>query len=285
MKRIRTIFCIMISALLFGLLCSCSSPNTSAKRYVAWEVGGYDDTDGGVHSSEFSIWSSEKLNYHQDAAAPAEITVSFNGKSYTGSYQRSAVFIPDTYLSHRYKGDNVFFRINAETGELVGIQFVREKAEKATISEDECRIIAEAIADDYIDLSQYQVEVDINEINENFLYGCSFYRVVDGFKMADGLTVVVDGNGNVSSFGSTMLGSFSTVDSVELDQNNAILSVEAKLNSIYGDVENRTGYEVTDIVPVKLEDGSCAWLYTIKNLFEDGAHSYGSLVQLLVKEE
>ena len=40
--------------------------------YEALQLGGYDNLDGGTHTSEYPLWSTEMLSYHQNTAAPAE---------------------------------------------------------------------------------------------------------------------------------------------------------------------------------------------------------------------
>ena len=49
------------------------------------------------------------------------------------------------------------------------------------------------------------------------------------------------------------------------------------------DTLERKGYEILDVILIKLEDDTCALLYTTENRFEDENVSYGSLTKLLLK--
>ena len=112
--------CVLLTSF-FG--CSTQTKNNN-QEFEVLEIGSFDDLDGGKHISEYSVWAPNKLNYHQDSTAPKEGTVVFNGITYSGQYQRSSTSIPNTYISHRYKGANVFFELNGSTGELSYISWM-----------------------------------------------------------------------------------------------------------------------------------------------------------------
>ena len=280
----KIVILIFILSLTLTVFSSCNShlSNTTID-YCALEIGNYDITDGGNHSSEYDIWSEANLNYHFDETAPANATVTFGGKTYTGSYQRSAVWVPELYPSHRYKTeDSTHFEINGETGELVSISFSSRISENATVDFDYCQDLANSIADDYIDLSEYQLTTDTQTIYNNFIYVFIYYREVEGYRTADKLTVSIDGNGNLISFGHSMLNSFADIDSITIDQSKAIIAIENKLNTIYQSNNKRKGYDIDSVILVKLENGSYAFLYTVENQFEEADNHFNTVTNILL---
>lgn len=283
MKKLKFISLITLGVLLLTSVVGCGMISEQEADYIALEIGTFDADDGGLHTSEFAIWDENQTNYHQDAKAAENVSVTFNGTSYSGNYQRSATKVPNLYVSHRYKGDKVFFEVNGTTGELTSITFVYEPSESSSLSQDQCRTIADSIVDDYINVDEYCITVNSQPIHSNCLYTFTYYREVSGYKTADSLTISIDGNGNISSFGKAMLGSFDEIESVSVDDKKAKNTIDAKLESIYRGNSKRKSHSVDNVVLIKLDDGTCAFLYTVDNQFEDAELSYGSRVQILMK--
>lgn len=283
MKLSKIILIMFSSCVLLVSLFGCSTQTkNNNQEFEVLEIGSFDDLDGGKHISEYSTWAPNELNYHQDSTAPKESTVVFNGISYSGQYQRSATSIPNTYVSHRYKGANVFFEINGSTGELSYISFIYEPSEKSTLSETECRNIADQIIKQFIKLDEYKVDTFVQSIYENSIFSFTYYREVNGYKTSDSLTIAIDGNGNVSSFGVNMLGAFENATCISLDEKQVAEMLETKMNDIYAKSITRKDYDIREVVLVKLKDGRDAFLYTISNNFERENEQYSSQIQLLI---
>ena len=276
MKR----FYVVVLSALAIFLCIFSGCS-AAPQYEALEVGSYDSSDGGMHASEFPLWDSSLRNYHQDNSAPNTATVTFNGKSYTGEYSRSAVCAPATYKSHVYKGSGFKFEINASTGELTDILFYNTDTLTPKYDQAACKQIADAIVVEYIDINDFQVEVKVHDDSYTFDY-C---RMVNGYRTTDELVITINCEGNVSSFGYFTLNDFEICNSASVDANKAEQVVFEKLDSIYPANAKRTGSEIQSVVLVKMEDGSIAFYYTMSNSFRDGNMEYGSLVNILVKRK
>ncbi len=251
--------------------------------YEALELGGYDSLDGGAHASEYPLWSTEMLSYHQDATAPKEAVVTFQRQTYSGSYLYSAVKQPNVFISHRYNDSNVYFELNGETGQLTYIMFARESLPQATISESACRQIADAIADDYITLSDYQVTLSAQDYYENKLYSYMYYREVNGYKTSDQIHVILDGNGILSSFTMYMPGAFAAPQAAVYNKELADAALQTKLTAIYSGIPAQKDHEVNSVTLVRLEDGSCGFLYTVSNSFQEGDMITGSMVDILVR--
>ena len=213
-------------------------------------------------AKDFAMWSA--LSSYQDASAPKNATVVFNGETYTGQYLRSDCLPPNTYVSHKYKGDHVYFDINADTGELAFIFFPHEYARNETKEEPACRQIADGIAQKYISLDEYQVSVQARTVNKNnhsYLY--TYYKEISGYKTSDVLSIAVDGNGTIGNCGFLMLGAFKDKTDVVIDEDKAKEAVEKKIKALYASHLDSLTFDVHNKQLTKLDKGELAVLYTI----------------------
>lgn len=276
-------------SLILMLICGCNSSVPNEKiNYVAYEAGSFDSSDNGKHLSEIPIWSTENMSRAQDPTAAETISVTFNGKSYTANYVSSGVTYPNLYLEHKYYGDNAIIKINADTGELTGFILAQEPTANSTITEEQCKQIADNIAKDYIDLSKYTVKTKktpLTELYNNYIYAVTYYREISGFATSDRLGITVSGDGTVISFGYSNLGSFDGVDEIQADNEIIQNVISEKISSIYPDTTKHIGYEVDSVILIRLEDGTPAFLYTIENRFGDGSFESGSVIRLLVAQQ
>lgn len=268
-KRFLTLILVVI---FFAVGVGCSSKKIADLNYTALEVG----------TSEFPLW--ENYGYYQDESAPKEASVKFNGKTYSGVYDSSLMRVPRLYVTHRYEGDNFFFEIEDKTGKLSYIDFSYKSTDKSPVSKEKCRQIADSIADDYIDLSDYKVRE--NTEPDDYLSSFTYYREISGYETTDTLTVVVQGNGNISSFGRKMLGSFKDVKSVNIDKEKAKSVIEAKLKSIHQDKIDLNNYSIKSIILIRLDEDSVALYYVISFYYriemEGGYGISGEIVDFLL---
>ena len=251
--------------------------------YEALELGGYDSLDGGAHATEYMLSDVKVGVSYQDVTAPAEAVVTFQGQTYSGTYSKSSIRTLNLYVSHKYIGDDAFFEINAETGQLSSILIMREFTHQATLDESACRQIADAIADDYITLSDYQVTLSAQDYYENKLYSYMYYREVNGYKTSDQIHVILDGNGILSSFTMYMPGAFAAPQAAVYNKELADAALQTKLTAIYSGIPAQKDHEVNSVTLVRLEDGSCGFLYTVSNSFQEGDMITGSMVDILVR--
>lgn len=282
--KIKVIISIM---LLIGTMmisgCVSSSSNNEIE-YVAYEAGGFDSLDGGSHLSEIPIWKDEKINFHQDSSAPKEAEVTFNGNTYSGVYMYSCVRRPNLYLSHCFASENVSFEINASTGELRYIRLPVDIPTDVKYNEEQCRKIADTIADDYINLNDYKV-VRSGRSDQNKLFSFKYYKEINGFETSDTLTISVNSDGDVWAFGKYMLGTFNEISEISFDSEKINTVLESKIGTIYQNISNHIGYEIDSVTLMQLEDGSSAFLYTIENKFSYGNYESGSIVYILVAQQ
>ncbi|MBR6807845.1 MAG: hypothetical protein IKM46_05615 [Clostridia bacterium] len=300
MKKVKIFALLMCCFLLVSHMCGCAEENKPENKpknteYVVLEVGIGDSVDGGKHTSEVPIWDNSKTTSHSDSTAPANVTVNFDGKNYTGEYVRSVTRVPNLFTSHRYKceSENVFFEINGSTGELVDLIYARNIANESTVDEAYCREKADSIAKQYINLDEYKVEIaSREEIRSNYACAFHYYREIDGYKTYDCINISVDGNGNVVTFELGDIGSFSGISSVKHEKDTAVKEIETKLAKIYTEENKLKDYKVNSVLLLKTDDNKSGFLYTINTEFEpkksdtdDAYYLTGSLIQFLVCEK
>jgi len=279
MKRMKRLSAFVLLIATVFLLCACDTPDSEHPdpksqnvEYIAYEVGPLVDRIdlGRHHAHEYSLWN-EGSAYHRDETAPREMTVEFNGKTYVGTYAYSHIRKPNIYVSHVFhcEGSEDFFEINADTGELSYLSLDHPSASACDETETDYKKIADAIADDYIDLSDYQTEAKISSVEDRIgnYYSSKYYRFVDGYQTNDQINIVLDGDGNVVTFEIQMIGSFEGVETSNLDSSLALEAVYAKLDAIYQTNPYEKEYEIEDVRLIRLEDGSFAHYYKTELIY------------------
>lgn len=282
-RFVLIIFTITVIATI-GSFCSCSNRKENIV-YNALEVGNYDSEDGGLHTSDYSLWTPEVMDIHEDATASKRSVVTFCEKDYEGEYVYSVVSAPNMYKSHYYEGNDVAFEINASTGELVSFWFYQGFEQNSTISQDECLKIADSFARQYIDPTEYHLDVDTREIHDNYLSTFTFCKIIEGYETTDCLMVSIDGNGKVNSFQVLSINSFENEKRVTINKENISQAIEDKLRIIYSAKTETYTYEIKHQRLVKMNDGSIAVYCTISNSFTTDTSVSGSLINLLLVPE
>lgn len=216
-------------------------------------------------SYKIDIWSDFEHNGEVDESVSKEVTVTFNGASYIGKYYKTVGKIPYTYATHRYMGDEADFEINAKTGELVYIAFDTHLPENCTVDEEYCREVADNLADDYINLKRYKVDSHISETGSKF-FTFDYYIEMNGYKTADALRIVVDGNGNIRLFRKYMLGSFRNVLYVKKPNEKRVEKAFDELFSEAREAYPQSWYEweEDEVMLIKTPDGKIAYLYLVE---------------------
>lgn len=276
MKYVRVCAWIFALALLLALFGGCGRVyDMEDEEYVVLDVAMLYDCGCNVsRTAEVPDWSWERMNVRSVSDVEEEISVRFGGQTYSGTYTSSPIQFPDTYRSHHYRGENVSFSVN-EKGKLVGFSFANQSSGIQTVTEEECRQIADAIAEEYIDLEIYQVDVSTRAHYSNTIYTFVYDRRISGYETSDRLSVTVDGNGRVCSFSKMDTDSFKGVKEVKFDTKRVLAAIDKKMTEIYQDDASYQGYDVESVMLVRLSDKRCALLYTL-----NGHHSrsYGEYV-------
>ena len=221
---------------------------------------------------EYAPWSSEQRMAVDDAEAPREYTVEFDGREFRGEYKETFTAHPAAggLRLHVYRGDMVRFYISADKNELVNFVNVFYDSELSSsvneeMMEDATRL-AEETAGKFIDTGKYELAVNNNPGECGFIYT----KYVAGMKTTDetGIVIYYDGYADtlkVSCVVNTMTGAFDRVspEAVKLlgDSEEATAAVEAKLVSLGVGKET---YTVTDKCLHILDDGGIGVRYVIE---------------------
>ena len=183
---------------------SISREEVSAMADVAEESGEIEEDENEIIQNLLNIdeiSAKDAMTPRVVAAiAPESMTISFDGSEYSGAYDKTSTYLPHVHDVHKYAGKDIWFHVDSVSGDVVGISFLYEPDNRATITEDECRAKAESIASQYIDIGKYQLEINRTEIYDNYLMKYTYYCEVLGCQTADRLFVTIDGNGKVFAF-------------------------------------------------------------------------------------
>lgn len=212
MKKICTV--LLVSFLLVLACCGCNNSGTkdvacyllSSSNSLAADASEYL-TD----ASESKWWNGTSF---QSDSAKKEMTVEFQGKTYTGSYKYSYYDIYNSFATDYYDGgDGLEFGINAVNGKLVYINlktlsFFKEEPllpEKPRI-EDESAEIAKEVASQFADISDFEVSSEVmpfqpDEIQATTMsfYTYTYWKIVNGERSSDYVTIQVTSKGNIAS--------------------------------------------------------------------------------------
>ena len=278
MKRLTAI--LILAAMLLISLCGCSRKELHFSQYTAYEAGGFDAADGGYHQYECSKWNSKTLNCHKADNVASECTVTFNGKEYTGKYEASTTTPPRMYDYHKYSGDGFFFEIDGVSGKLSTILIYSKFAEYSTITEEECRSIADNLAKQYINPEEFEVTAEKSDIYSNFVCCYTYRRVLDGKNTSDRLIIATDGTGRIFSFGITTLDVFSKKEKLIYDETEVLAVLNAKIESIYRSCEEYT-YEIIDSLLMKTDEGKYGILYTVSVSVPDRTFESSGFIDIM----
>ncbi len=235
---------------------------------------------------EYDCWSGFEATYtplEQDETAPENVTVSFCGASYSGTYEKTVTELPYPFRLHCYRGDNAEFYINANTGELIRITLTNDE-KNDTLNETEIREIADSAAANYIELAQYEVmvtkPVTVAEKDYTKPYMFDYFKKINGIKTADGVQIILDRFGNIKFFRVYTLNAF---DNVLFVKNPNAKRLEKALGKEVGkyyksiDKNGEFEFEISETTLIKTPNGRTGFLYLLDTYYlitpkaEDGS--------------
>ena len=216
-----------------------------------------------------------------------EATIVVNGVTYTGVYQSTlAVNGITSDVFYEYTGAGFEFSINARDQKFHSLRLSPPKEKVCTLDASHGREIADAIADDFISLEDYQViESTPHAIYNTHQY--EYYREVNGIKTKDCIIIEIDCSGNLNSVVLWQLGAFENVKSVAIDEEKAKAAIEEKCREYYTD-ERRdfTSCEIrnSELLLVKTEANQCALHFRVAPRYQDkdSERDTGDWVQLML---
>lgn len=248
-------------------------------------------SDGGSMVSEHGSSDDAKRNPHEDKDAPRTAEVLFSGKTYTGEYMLSIVQRHYFHVSDYYSSSFGIFSVNRETTQLESMMLYNHgEGDKST---DECKKIAEELAQQYIDLSQYSMTTKGDSLRTYY-----FIRMIDGVATSDVLSVGVRSSGEIGIFSNYTSGktknAFSSADPKaigdmieRLSSSEVMTMIDKKVNAMY---ENCASWSIVDKVLVELENHKIGLAYMIDGELEpirtgeNQIMKSGFRIELLVSE-
>lgn len=248
----RKLICMMLTFLLCLSLLSGCGMDYECTTYLTSTSNSMD-----VKLPVSPIWTQEIPE------ALEEYTIEFQGNTYTGAYSDSNDPIMCSFASHRYVGDNFYFRVRANTGELISFSFFtpdfsEKEIHKQDVPDPEktAMEIAERTASAYIDTSKYarSVSSDVNSVDvegetfEYTTYSVIYSKEVCGIPTDDTVRVYVTSKGTLDT---VVLGEIGAFDHI---QRNAfsLEKVEASIAEKLLEMEQQTesclfdDYEITE---------------------------------------
>ena len=266
-------------AMLFATACSVSTGNKESftmeetKLVVSTDKKSYRVQGTPNHETqrkdEYEPWGLEYEKEYEDPNAPKTMTIEFDGKQYSGSYKYTKRMTFATYRSAYYKNANCWFVVDPENGELqeFGLYKPGDLGEKTL---EECRPIAEALANKYINTEDYQLIMNTDERSVNTYV---YTKYIDGVETCARLSIVTDLNGDIKYFGRLMTDEVeAAIKKDEIGVRERIKNlcsadsektVEEKIDSIYTDTKNFTK-EITNKTIVVLDDDSIGVVYSVR---------------------
>lgn len=282
---------------------------TPEVKLIALEVGsGSDSKDGGNHVSECDFWNPELTVMHQNDAAPETAAITVDDVTYEGTYRYSRVNVPETFRTDYYvfPDKNGEFAVNSVTGELVWFALSTSEArEQGDLTAEECLDVANAFAGLFADVSEYTLTVTPGKS----LHSYTYRKNIGDIETGEFFIVSVSTAGKARTFGSSMLGAFTSetsvlttknlnfeqsIDLLSSDQAEAVLG--EKINTIYADLDKAYLnpdvsylYEIKESKLVILPDDTLGMLYTVEidvsRPGEKGTVHSLSLTQILIRSE
>lgn len=263
-NRKAAFLCVILCLVMLFSLVSCKKEQEpepeKEKRIVGYrvlETGLFDGSPFGNHADEVELWKTHDVD---DAFAPEELSIRFNGRTYTGIYRKTAVEFPNIHLLRYYAWEDGWFAVSKETGKLTKflVGDVGYKLGPAPTEEEVVAIAKGLAAECEVDLSTYSVTVSKSDKSYDFHHQITFYREVEGIRTNDSAYFELNRNGELEFMSMGDIGSFEGVGAHGWDLPAVETAIEKKLDTMYQNSPcPRTQYSREDML-LRWTDGSFA---------------------------
>lgn len=227
-----------------------------------------------------TIWSRDYFNNDQ---ASAEMTVNFNGITYSGKYVESTIQAKTSYVADFYKTPNgIRFSVRSDTKELVSLNlatasFFREQALATDKEDPQAFAIAYAkeLGSAMVNLDDYTISTTTSELSKLVdgvehkytMYIISFDKMIGELKTADGFTIRITSRGALISYASTERTTFDSFSNENCTREAIEASIYAILKEqaeVHKERYVWTDYQAKEHTLVKFPDGRLAVYSEIK---------------------
>lgn len=246
-KRIFALVVLMVIAF-SGCSNIHANPLAVADTYIT------DVANDGILSAELtSIWNiHDEINEN----APAQCSVVFEGIEYHGEYQRSVdrdnlPYATDYYLT----SDGFDIMLNGDTGEFRGIAFMgRDYFETVMLmddipdSEDYALETAKRIAAKYINIQDYEIELEPDEYTQQINgqeYSMTFYPIhfvkrIGDLPTSDFVYISISSKGDIVTCQLGDIGKFDDLRNNDIPFADIEDALRTKVQNMYGKHEKYT---------------------------------------------
>ena len=185
-----------------------------------------------VVDKAFEDWYIQRYGEIKVPEPKEELTVAFQGKEYHGKYSRMSTNTIAMRTFYHYSGEQGLFVIDAVSGELVEIliscQYVNAPISNQLL--DKCKKEAQRIAEQYIDTSCFVLETKTQDALMHFYYN----QYVDGVKTTNGLHLVFDCKGRLTTFANNLSDGYKLVSLDKLG------NLEKMVTTLYSEKAKQT---------------------------------------------
>ena len=271
----KLIMFVLSMVFIMSLFSGCSRKQTASdsvarsasNAFVVYNVSEEKDAVNENSSEENSLlWTLEKST-SQGNNTPQNLTVTFEGKSYTGEYWYSTVTRHNPYTSHYYLFSDGWFSVKSTTAEVDCILFTSPSQADGNKSVDDCKANAVALASRYININDYKLTIETTEEFHSYL----FERYVENVYTDAFLSVGIDKNGKLIffSYGSTeeLDAALVKIDKEELKERLTLYTSDDVVDVIRKEQielsDKNAQIELGDPVLVVLENGDIGVIYDV----------------------
>ena len=191
---------------------------------------GYSDSVSEIKKSiEYSAWNQGS---YKDESRSSDITIKLGNTSISGKYLHSELMFGTNEVCHTYvDSNNNFFDVD-DNNTIINYFWGNSGDSNVVKTKEECRQIAVDFIFDVskIELTDYIEEIDYNSARK--LYTFTFVKYVRDIKSTDTVSVVVEENGHIYSYNSTLFGAIKENDVPVFDLADIEISVKEKLDEL-----------------------------------------------------
>ena len=263
-----------------------------------------DSPFGPKIDAEYDESSDEFLKLYENSEPQSQIQITFEGKTYTGTYNDSYSDLTFNSMADEYltEDEDVSFSVRRDNGDLMEVKFYNPDRGEGDKTFEECEKIAENIAKKYIDVSEYELTADDDadlgddEGVKYKIYNYCYTRMIDGEETSDLLNIVIGGSGEILLFENytwnkeelNKCDSASSLNKIKkYCSEEAVKKIEEKLEIMY---PGYASYEIVRKVIVYMKTGNPGVAYNVdvrlkaEKTGEDEYASGGANVRILVTD-
>lgn len=225
MKKIIFIFVLLSLSLISGC---------TKEKKLSIKLCGYSHSiPGKTQKMEFDLWS---IGMYVEKNEKKNVTFETNLGTIDGEYLYSWIRMYEYFVTKVYKTSNNDEFMITEEGNICYYNWGSDYLiSTKQITKEECVEIANTFLSKFVNVNDYSQ--NIQPYNSIDGYEISYYKYINGIKSADQARIIIDKNGNLYSFYSTLLGMIPKNTSINFDIDEIHDLVVERLDKEYKDIK------------------------------------------------